>query len=296
MTSTINKPKNGDPVIGLSGFTHNYAAVNGTTLHYAIGGEGPAIVLLHGWPYNWSEWIRLMPLLAQNGRRVIVPDLRGFGFSDIPEDGYSKANVARDIHELLKLLGVDEIDLVAVDIGTMVAYSYASIYPDTVRHLVVGEAHVPALGLEEAMNFAVTGYWHFAFQSQVDMAAMLTDGKEEAYLMPIWKLMSSAPDAENVARELYLPHFVQPKAMWASFKHYESLVEDGRYNREHFTEKLPMPVLVLDGANGIPHHEVVEAFKKAAMNVEDDVVPEAGHSHSADNPEWVAARLEKFLS
>jgi len=142
----------------MDGFSHRYADVNGTRLHYVIGGEGPAVVLLHGWPYTWAEWRKLMPLLADAGFTVIAPDLRGLGDSAKAEAGYSKTNVAEDVRQVVHQLGLSEINLVGTDIGTMVAYAYASRHPDEVRRLVLSESLIPGFGLEELMNEPI-GRW-----------------------------------------------------------------------------------------------------------------------------------------
>ena len=117
--SAHEAPREGDAADGLSGFAHHYAEVNGTRLHYVSGGLGPAVVLLHGWPYTWAEWHKLMPLLAEAGRTVIAPDLRGLGDSARAESGYEKSNVAEDVRQTVQSLGFASIDLVGTDIGTL---------------------------------------------------------------------------------------------------------------------------------------------------------------------------------
>jgi pimeloyl-ACP methyl ester carboxylesterase len=97
------------PVAALPGFRHAYAEVNGTRLHYVIGGEGPAVVLLHGWPYTWAVWRQLLPLLVKAGYTAIAPNLRGLGDSAKAGSGYAKTNVSQDVYELTQQLGYQEI-------------------------------------------------------------------------------------------------------------------------------------------------------------------------------------------
>ena len=106
----------------VEGFTHRYADVNGTRIHYVIGGEGPAVVLLHGFPYSWAAWAAVMPKLASAGYTVLAPDLRGMGDSSPAEDGFAKTNVAQDVRAIVHDLRLGPINLVGADIGTMVAY------------------------------------------------------------------------------------------------------------------------------------------------------------------------------
>ncbi len=103
--------------------------VNGIQLHYVIGGHGPPLVLLHGWPETWYEWRHVMPALAKN-YTVIAPDLRGLGDSSKPLTGYDGKTTAEDIHQLVAQLGFKQIFLVGHDVGSQPAYSYAACTPN----------------------------------------------------------------------------------------------------------------------------------------------------------------------
>lgn len=287
--------QHGQPVVDLPGFAHRFDEVNGTRIHSVTGGEGPLIVLVHGWPYTWALWRPLMPLLAAAGFSVLAPDLRGLGDSSQVGDDYSKVNVAEDIRQVVQRLGATQIDLVGTDIGTMVSYAYASRHPHEVRRLVLAESILPGFGLEERMNPATGGYWHFGFHMQAELATFLTQGKEEAYLLPTMRMMSAAPDAEEIARQEFLPYYLAPGGMYAGFRHYATLLEDGRQNRVTFTDKLPMPVLVLSGERGIPQVQTLASVQQVADQPEVDLVPGSGHTFALDNPTWVAQRLTRFF-
>ena len=279
----------------LDGFDHRYADVNGTTLHYVIGGNGPAIVLLHGWPFTWAEWRKVMPLLAAAEYTVIAPDLRGMGDSAKPEKGYAKSTVAEDVRQLVHHLGFGEINLVGTDIGMMVAYAYAAAHPEEVHRLVLSESLLPGFGLEELMNPAVSGYWHFGFHMQVDLAEMLTAGKEAAYLGPMWDMFSSTGGIDGAAKEEYLRHYAAPGGMRGGFQHYAALLDDGKANRADFRTKLAMPVLVLNSATGIPQEQTLSGIRQVAADVRAEIVPNSGHAIGEDNPAWVADRLIRFF-
>ncbi len=103
-------------------FTHHTTMVNDVRLHYVIGGQGDAVVLLHGWPQTWYEWRAVMPALAER-YTVIVPDMRGLGDSGKPAMGYDARTVAADIHALVEQLGHRRIFLVGHDLGGWVAYA-----------------------------------------------------------------------------------------------------------------------------------------------------------------------------
>lgn len=283
------------PVEGMGSFTHGFADVNGTRIHYVLGGKGPAIVLLHGFPFTWAAWRPTLPLLAAAGFTVLAPDLRGMGHSTLAADGYAKTNVAEDIRAVVKSLALGPIDLVAMDIGTMVAYAYASRHPDEIKHLVLAEAAIPGFGLEEGMNPATGGLWHFGFHMQVELATALTLGREATHLMPFYKSMSASRDAEAVATAEFLPFYTAAQGLRGAFEHYGTLLEDGRANRAAFTSKISLPVLVLNGDQGIPQKMLLDGVQQVAEHVQADLVPHSGHTIGRDNPEWVAERLIRFL-
>ena len=280
------------PVAGMEGFAHRYAELGDVGLHYVIGGSGPAVLLVHGWPFTWLEWRATMPLLAVAGHTVIAPDLRGSGDSSRPAGPYTKREEAEDLHRLIGHLGLDQVDVVGTDIGTMVARAYAAAYPSEVRRLVLSEAFLPGFGLEEHMNPATGGFWHLGFHMQVDVAELLTAGKEAAYLGGYWDMMTAGGITEQDRAEL-LRAYSAPGAMRGGFRHYETLAEDGRDARA--ATPLRMPVLVLNGEHGLPQGVLLDGARKAATDVRADLVPGSAHTIGADNPVWLADRLTRFF-
>jgi pimeloyl-ACP methyl ester carboxylesterase len=272
----------------------DYADVNGTRLHYIASGDGPAVLLLHGWPYTSLVWRPLLPLLADAGFTAIAPDLRGLGDSNREQQGYAKREIAADMRLLCHHLGFDKVDLVGMDIGAMVALAYAIDSPARVRHLVLAESLMPGFGLEELMNPATGGYWHFGFHMQVELATFLTAGKEEAYMMPGWDQFSLGLTDDDKAE--LLRHYASPGGMRAGFSHYGTLVDDGLWNREHLTSPLPVPILVLNGESGLPQAPLLAGAERITKTVTADTVPNSRHTIGLDNPVWVANRLNAFFS
>ena len=279
----------------VEGFTHHYADANGIRLHYVSGGSGPAVVLLHGWPLTWREWRGIMPALAKAGFTVIAPDLRGLGDSERPSHGYDKKTVADDIRHIVRDLGFDSIDLVGTDIGMMVAVSWALHHPTEIRRLVLAESLIPGFGLEELMNPATGGYWHFGFHAQVDLATMLTEGKEAEYLGNNWKMFSPLKGITSDDREELLRTYGNSDGMRAGFRHYAAMLDDGKANRKAFDQKLTMPVLVLNAGLGIPQDQTLGGVVQVFAHVEHDKVLLAGHAFAADRPDWTADRIIEFL-
>ena len=134
---------------------HHRAEVNGIRMHYTAAGSGEPLILLHGFPMTSFYWRKIIPSLAERFT-VIAPDLRGCGDSDRPSGGYDKRTVAEDVHGLVQHLGLGPINLVSHDVGMMVAYAYASMFTSGVRRLVLTEAALAGLGLEELYDAAKT--------------------------------------------------------------------------------------------------------------------------------------------
>jgi pimeloyl-ACP methyl ester carboxylesterase len=151
--------------------------MNGIQLHYVIGGKGDALVLLPGWPETWYAWHHVMPALVKN-YTVIVPDLRGLGDSSKPLTGYDGKTLAEEIHQLVTQLGFKTIFLVGHDIGTQVAYSYASAHPTEVKRLAVMELTIP--------GFAPAGrvpLWWVIFHQTPDVPEALVQDRDDVSIM-----------------------------------------------------------------------------------------------------------------
>ena len=128
-----------------AGFALREIATNGTTIHVRSGGTGPAVVLLHGYGETGDMWVPLAAELARD-HTVVVPDLRGMGLSSKPAGGFDKKTQAADVAGVMDALGVQQADVVAHDIGNMVAFQVAAQYPARVRRLVLIDAPVPGVG------------------------------------------------------------------------------------------------------------------------------------------------------
>jgi pimeloyl-ACP methyl ester carboxylesterase len=166
------------------------APVDGFTLAYERSGSGPAVVLLHGWPGDRSDYRALAPLLADTFE-LIVPDLRGFGESDKhpvdPRDGYSAAAQARSVLGLIDELGLGQVVLAGYDIGSRIAQTVARTAPDRVRGLVIAPP-LPGPGDRVLTADAQREFWYQAFH-QLELAEQLVDGDPgavRAYLRHFW--------------------------------------------------------------------------------------------------------------
>ena len=129
-------------------FSHRFAEVNGIRMHYVEEGQGPLVILLHGFPYLWYMWRRQIPALAAAGFRVVAPDLRGFGQTDRPNEveSYDMSQAVGDMVGLVEALGEKSAVIVGHDLGAWVAQAAAMLRPDLFRALVMLNTPVPPRG------------------------------------------------------------------------------------------------------------------------------------------------------
>ncbi len=138
-----------------AGFRSATALVNGTSLHYVIGGRGSPVAFLHGFPETWAAWREVMVSLAPS-RTVVGVDLRGAGESRLEKGVYDKETLATDVYRLVEHLGLRDVTLVGDDFGGQVAYAYARMHRGELRCLVAVETALPGFGLESLFSGSTT--------------------------------------------------------------------------------------------------------------------------------------------
>jgi pimeloyl-ACP methyl ester carboxylesterase len=203
------------------------AAVDEFRLAYDRTGSGPAVLLLHGWPGDRTDYRAVVPLVAPSAD-VIVPDLRGFGESDKhpaePARQYNAAAQARSITGLIGELGLGQVVLAGYDIGSRIAQAVARDRPDLVRALVIAPP-LPGIGDRILAPQAQREFWYQAFHN-LGLSAELIDGRPDAvraYLRHFWSHWSGPayePDDEHLDRlvSVYGP----PGAFTASIAWYRA--------------------------------------------------------------------------
>ena len=268
-------------------------ATNGTTIHVRVGGTGPAVVLLHGYGETGDMWAPMAADLAKD-HTVIVPDLRGMGLSTKPAGGYDKKNQAGDVAGVLDALKVEKTDIVAHDIGNMVAYAFAEQNQKRVTRLVLIDAPVPGIGpWDEILKNPLL--WHFRFGGP-DMERLVA-GRERIYLDRFWNEFSADPKKfDEASREHYAKLYARPGAMHAGFEQFHAFDQDAIDNKGFLVTygKLTMPVMALGGEKSFgPMMATVMRF--TATNVTEGVVPASGHWIMEENPKATIALVRPFL-
>ena len=266
--------------------------VDGVKIHYLKAGQGPAVILLHGYTQTSRMWRPLIPLLAAKFL-VIAPDLPGIGDSDIPKDGLDMKTSAIRIHELAKSLGIQKARVVGHDIGLMVAYAYAAQFPTETEKLAVMDAFLPGVaGWEDVYNNP--GIWHFRFNGPTPEA--LVRGRERTYFDYFWNDFAadkthSIPEADRVA---YTAAYARPGRMRAGWAYFVSFQKAARDFEQLSKNKLTFPVLAIGGekANG---DVLARQMKLVASDVTFVVLKNTGHWVLEERPKETTGALLKFL-
>ena len=265
---------------------------NGTQIYVRAGGEGSAVLLLHGYGETGDMWAPLAARLARN-HKVIVPDLRGLGLSSRPAGGYDKKTHAEDMAGVLDALKIDKVDLVTHDIGNMVGYAFAAQHPDRVKKFVIIDAPLPGIGPWDDIVRS-HALWHFSFYGPD--AERLVKGRERIYLDRFWNEFSADPKKfDEASRKRYAQLYAAAGAMHAGFEQFKAFDQDAADNKAFVAKgMLTMPVLAIGGEKSFgPMMGTV--MRAAATNVQTAVVPNSGHWVMEENPEATMKLIEDFL-
>jgi pimeloyl-ACP methyl ester carboxylesterase len=267
--------------------------VDGLTLQYLTAGNGPAILLLHGYAETSRMWKPLIPRLAEHFT-VIAPDLPGIGGSGIPQEGLNMKRAAIRIHDLVKGLGVGKAAVVGHDIGLMVAYAYAAQFPAETDKLVLMDAFLPGVDGWEAI-YNNSAIWHFRFNGPTPEA--LVKGRERTYFEHFWNDFAadkkrSIPEAD---RRAYTAAYARPGRMRSAWAYFVSFPQAAKDFTQLAQTKLMMPVLTIGGdkANG---EALAEQAKLVATNATSVVLPNTGHWIMEEQPRKTMDALTRFLS
>ncbi|MGO1055263.1 alpha/beta fold hydrolase [Crossiella sp. CA198] len=277
-------------------FRSAHAEVNGTRLHYVIGGAGAPLVLLPGWPQTWWEFHKIMPALAKR-HTVIAVDLRGMGGSGKPAGGYDKKTMATDIHELIRKLGHQRADVAGHDIGAMVAQSLAAFFPSTVRKLALLDVAHPDEDLYQLTLIPRPGQpffpWWFAFNQAQGLPEQLIAGRSRLLIDHFCDMLLVNRAAVNDRdRAIYAHAYATPEAVRAGNGWYQGFVQDIVDEKTH--GKLAMPVLGL-GA-GPNYWFLADHLPRKATDVRVVEIKDSGHYVAEEQPTAVTAELDRFFA
>src|SRR5262245_26945173 len=270
-----------------------FVQVNGVRLHYLVAGKGNPVLLLHGYAQNSHMWRPLIAALAKTNT-VVAPDLRGFGQSDKPAQGYDKKTMAQDMHALAQALGHRRVRVAGHDIGLMVAYAYAAQYPDDVDRIVLMDAFLPGVG-DWTKVWLLRDLWHFHFYGEVPLK--LVAARERTYFEHFWNDFAAdrRKSVSQADRRIYARAYAQPGAMRAGFEVFKAFEQDSKDFASFAATKLTIPMLVLSGEKAGGQF-LIDQARLVDSNVEGVIVTGSGHWLIDEAPEQVIPKLVEFLA
>ncbi|KAF3049389.1 hypothetical protein E8E11_009295 [Didymella keratinophila] len=257
------------------------------------------ILLIHGFPETSYQFHHVIPLLSDAGYRVIAPDYRGAGLSSKPLTGYTKTQMAEDLHILVQdYFGIkNKIHVVGHDIGGMIAYAYASRYADDVASVIWGECPLPGTSSYDEVK-ATPALFHFVFHQIRDLPEALIAGKEREYITHFYNKL--AYNSDGITKEdvnIYTLAFSQPGAIRCGLEVYRSFEHDAEENRKWLKDngKVKVPSLLMTGAeSGLG--ELAETMAKETHEGAEVLQVEAsGHWIAEENPEGFVNGVLDFV-
>ncbi|MET7884011.1 alpha/beta fold hydrolase [Streptomyces avermitilis] len=267
-------------------------SVNGVELNVALAGEGPAVLLLHGFPHTWELWTDVMAGLSER-YRVIAPDLRGFGASTRAKTGYDAGSLADDAAALLETLGAGPAAVVGIDAGTPPALLLALRRSGLVRRLVVMES---LLGrLPGAESFLAGGApWWFGFHAVPGLAETVLEGNEARYLDWFLDTGTLGDGVRPAVRDAFVRAYTGREALRCAFSYYRALpVSATQIERAFDTARLTVPTMAVGS------HPVGAALERQLRPFADDLtghlVEDCGHIIPLHRPDALLALLHPFL-
>jgi pimeloyl-ACP methyl ester carboxylesterase len=305
LSMAANDPKGGGSVFGAPdlplGFTNifssRYVDIGDLRMHAVVGGKGPPLLLVHGWPQTWYQWRLIMPALARDFE-VVAVDQRGVGLSDKPQTGYDSGSQANDLLALMNALGHKRFAVIGFDTGMGIAYALAADHPDRVDRLVAGEAIItgvtpsPPLLVPGALNKRL---WHIAFNRLgPEVNEALVRGREEVYFSAEYAGSAGTPLPKSVV-QYYVDRLKSPEALRGSFGSYRAIDTTIAQNAERKRQRLTLPVLAIGGEKGIGEG-VANTMKVVADNVQGVIIPGSGHWVAEEKPQELLAALTPFLA
>ncbi|MDE2744920.1 MAG: alpha/beta hydrolase [Chloroflexota bacterium] len=278
------------------GWTHDYLTTNGVRLHYVSQGEGPLVLLLHGFPEHWYSWRFQIGPLAVAGFRVVAPDLRGYNLSDKPRGGYDIKTLTKDVRGIIRALGEESATVVGHDWGGVIALQFPIDYPAACDRLIVMNAPLIRSWYWGRRNYPNNLY---ALMMQVPGLAERRSWSDiDQTTRNVFSGVAANNDAftdEDI--EIFAEALKQPKALSSAMKYYRSIYwPDWFLTWADRNERIACPTQFIwgreDRAVRLPFME------EAAERVDDlrtVVIDNAGHWVQQEQPDEVTAAMLDFL-
>ena len=280
-------------------FTSHLADVGEVTLHAVVGGGGPPLLLVPGWPQNWYTWREMMPVLAEKFT-VVAVDPRGAGLSGRARSGYDTATLAADLVGLMGALGHRRFAVAGHDVGMWTAYALAADHPEMVERLVVAEAAIPGLSVSPPLlgpGQVNDRLWHFGFNRLPELNEQLVTGREMLFFGGQFHSKAATPTSvPGYAVDYYVDLLAgNPEALRCSFEPYRALDETIAQNQRRRLGRLALPVMAIAGSAG-SGALVGETMSLVADDLTSVMLPACGHYPAEEVPGAFLQAIEPFLA
>jgi pimeloyl-ACP methyl ester carboxylesterase len=279
-------------------FTSRYVDTGEVRLHAVTGGEGPPLLLVHGWPQTWYAWRMLMPALARDFS-VVAPDQRGIGLSDKPQGGYDTATLAGDMVALMDALGHHRFAMYGTDVGMPIAYAVAADHPDRLDRLAVSEAPLPGISpspplfLPPLLNERL---WHLAFNQLPKVNEQLVTGREDIFFGAEFDASAGTNKLPGDTVRYYIDTLASgADHLRGSFGFYRAIPATIAQNEQRKARRLTLPVLAIGGEESSGEGPG-NTMKLVADDVQTVVLAGSGHWVAEQAPEELLAALTAFLA
>ncbi len=281
----------------MTGMSRSTVRVNGVRLNVWTGGQGPALVLLHGYPQTGQMWHKMTPTLMKDFS-LIVPDLRGYGDSEKARSGFDKKTMARDISELAASLGHSKYCVMGHDRGARVAHRLAMDFSDQVQKLVVLDIVPTHTVFSQTGRELAAAYWHWFYFQAPDLPEIMIRNSAEPFLQTMFRSLSWCPEAidDDLFSE-YLRAFTLPGTIRCGLEDYRAAATvDFEDDERDLGTKLSCPVYTLWGQFGKMDNlfDVLETWRQKATDVIGKSLP-CGHFIPEEVPELLLEEVVPFF-
>src|SRR3954449_4806752 len=285
------------PFPHVDGVEHRYVDTGRLTMHVAEAGplDADPIVMLHGWPQHWYLWRHQLPPLSQH-YRVIAPDLRGFGWSDAPPQGYEKENLATDVIALLDALELDRVRLVGHDWGGWIGFLMSINSPERIRRFIPLNIAIPFANRDPRTFAGLWRFWYMAaLASPAGPRLVQGDFVERLFKRAVRPGAMSDEEVREFTDSLREPDRARAtQQLYRTFLTREfARVGAGAYNKKRLT--VPTRLVFGEDDFAIPKRMVTGDFKPYAEHLEVELVPDTGHFIVDERPDLVTRRVLDFF-
>ena len=275
---------------------HRDIVTNGIRMHYVTQGQGPLIVLLHGFPEFWYSWRFQIPFLADLGYTVVAPDLRGYSDTDKPRAGYDIANLLRDIIGLIRGLAHEKAVIVGHDWGGVLAWVFAQSYPQFTERLIVMNAPHPAAMRRELRTLKQLRKSWYVLAFQVPWFPEYMLGRNHA--KAIGKLIYQAATQKEAFPPDILMHYrdamSKPRALQSSLAYYRGLFRPT--TGAPANTPISAPTLLIWGEQDVALDiALTKGLEQWIPDLRVKRIADSGHWVQQEKPALVNAYLKEFL-